>query len=308
MAEHSPLYWFPFDVGEWLKSPAVSAMLPEQEGAYLRLLLTSWGDGSAEPSLPTDQAKLAQLSRLGPRWRKLGHLIVEQFEERNGRLVNAKLAATWWQQQEAHATAVIRARAGGKASAAKRALKSTRGSTPSSTPSAQQADLELTTGHARGAQTLDGVVTPAPNGAGGNQSPASDDALAPVGAARAAATGDELAEFGDAWRAVMQGPGRAIPASRAPEDRRAGDRERRYFALLASEADAWMALHGDDAKALDREQRALLDLPATGDLLLADRRKLRDAVLEEIRVRLGWPTTEEWDESDALTSATAGTP
>lgn len=298
MSEHSPLHWFPTYVADWLSSPTVSMMLPEQEGAFFRLLCYAWGNGDREPSLPNDAAKLATMSKLGARWRKLGHLIVEQFEERNGRLVNARQVAVWWEQQEKRAVAVRRASAGGKATAEKRRARSGASSTP-------QASLGLHSGGATNAASdasnieLE-AVPPVPNGTGVEQ-PASSDALAPVGAARAAATSEGLAEFGDAWRAVMQGQSVAPPAPGALETKQAATRERRYFALLASEAAAWMALHRDDAKALDREQRALLNLPEAGDLLLADRRKLRDAVLEEIRERMDWPTTEEWDESDALT-------
>lgn len=111
------LHYFSFFVPDWLSSPAIAAMLPEQEGAYVRLLIISWGNGSVEPSLPVDDATLAKLSRLGGRWKKLGPLVRAQFQERDGRLYNAKLTEVWNQCQENHRVAVARASKGGKAKA-----------------------------------------------------------------------------------------------------------------------------------------------------------------------------------------------
>lgn len=112
MSPPTNLYWFPAYVDKWLSSPAIGMMLPEQEGAYWRLLLNCWGDGSAEPSLPVDDAKLAQMSRLGRRWVKLGGLVREQFDERDGRLYNAKLSEVWHEQQLKHGVAVFNGRKG----------------------------------------------------------------------------------------------------------------------------------------------------------------------------------------------------
>lgn len=80
----SPLHWFPFETADWLANPSVARMLPEQEGALLRLLFLAWGDGSKEPSLPASDRDLAAMSRLGTRWRRLGGLIREQFRDRDG--------------------------------------------------------------------------------------------------------------------------------------------------------------------------------------------------------------------------------
>lgn len=110
------LHYFSFYAPDWLSSPAVSAMLPEQEGGFIRLLAIAWGNGDAEPSLPADNAALAILSRLGSRWKKLGPAIRAQFTERGGRLYNAKLSEVWREGQKRHADAVKR----GKNGAAKR--------------------------------------------------------------------------------------------------------------------------------------------------------------------------------------------
>lgn len=290
----SPLYWFPFDVGAWLTSPAVSMMLPEQEGAYIRLLVASWGKGDAEPSLPADDAQLAQLSRLGARWKKLGPLVREQFELREGRLVNAKLAVVWWQQQQLHATAVVKAKKGGQASAAQRAAKSTRGSTPSSTPSQPQAELTLAPGSTSGAQNLDGVVTPAPYGAGDNHPPTPDGAPAPEGARFAGAVSGE-------GRLVGASPLRTLVAPSIAEQQEAQNtRARRYFARLCAKADAWMHDHPDAAAVIDGEERMLLEIPLAVPVPAWQARILRDAVIERIRDRNGWPDADSddaaWDD------------
>ena len=67
-------------------------MLPEQEGAYFRLLCHAWSDEDC--SLPKDEQKLAILSRLCRRWKKLRADIVECFEPhptRPDRLINRRL-------------------------------------------------------------------------------------------------------------------------------------------------------------------------------------------------------------------------
>lgn len=110
MAELSDLKWFPVYIADWLSSSAVSSMLPEQEGAFFRLLLIAWGNGDKEPSLPIDDESLARTSRLGRRWAKLGAVVRSQFIERDGRLYNVKLSAVWEEQQAKHAAAVKKAR------------------------------------------------------------------------------------------------------------------------------------------------------------------------------------------------------
>lgn len=122
------LHWFPFFVQDWIASPAVQEMLPEQEGAYLRLLLISWGGGRTLPCLPNDDDVLARMSRLGRKWKKLGPLIKAQFEVRGDLLVNVKLAEVWHEQQTRHAKASEKARRAGKASGQRRV-------NPKSTPS-----------------------------------------------------------------------------------------------------------------------------------------------------------------------------
>lgn len=110
------LHYFSFYAPDWLSSPAVSGMLPEQEGAFIHLLATAWGNGAAEPSLPADDDTLALYSRLGARWPKLKKKILAQFTKRGGKLYNKKLSEVWRDGQKRHADAVKR----GKKGAAKR--------------------------------------------------------------------------------------------------------------------------------------------------------------------------------------------
>ena len=128
------LFWFPAYPSDWLGSPAISMMLPEQEGAYWRLLNLAWGNGDAEPSLPNDPAALAQMSRLGRRWKKLGPIIRAQFVEREGRLYNHKMSEVWRDQQDKHDRAVAKASLGGKARANLLRATSSATSTPEAEP------------------------------------------------------------------------------------------------------------------------------------------------------------------------------
>lgn len=88
---------------DWLGSTRIALMLPEQEGAYFRLLCHAWADEDC--SLPADERQLAILSRLGARWKRMRAEVMACFEPhptRPDRLVNARLYAVR-QEQEAHA-------------------------------------------------------------------------------------------------------------------------------------------------------------------------------------------------------------
>lgn len=143
------LHWFPVFVADWLTSDEITLMLPEQEGAFFRLLLRAWGKGVAEPSIPSDDASLATLSRLGKRWGKLGPLIRAQFEERDGRLYNAKLSEVWNEQQTKHGQAVVRGQNSAKARADKRQTVSRQ-----SPDSGQQLERELEREEARAKESV----------------------------------------------------------------------------------------------------------------------------------------------------------
>lgn len=106
------LHYFSFFAADWLSSPAILAMRPEQEGAFIRLLAIAWGNGDAEPSLPADDEELAGMSRLGKDWPKLGKKVRAQFTKRGGKLYNAKLSEVWRDGQKRHEQAVKRGKSG----------------------------------------------------------------------------------------------------------------------------------------------------------------------------------------------------
>lgn len=54
--------YFPLYANDWLSSPAIALMTPEQEGAYVRLLCYAWADSGC--SIPDDFEALKSLSRL----------------------------------------------------------------------------------------------------------------------------------------------------------------------------------------------------------------------------------------------------
>jgi len=56
----------PLFADAWIGSQSISLMTPEEEGAYVRLLLHAWRSDTC--TLPADDASLAVLSRLGERW------------------------------------------------------------------------------------------------------------------------------------------------------------------------------------------------------------------------------------------------
>lgn len=80
-------------VNEWLGSPRITLMLPEEEGAYFRLLCYAWGDPDC--SLPDDDEVLARLSRLGDRWLNGCSTAVracfEKHPNKPGRIYNPRL-------------------------------------------------------------------------------------------------------------------------------------------------------------------------------------------------------------------------
>jgi len=71
--------FFRLFVNNWLASGRVSAMSPEQEGAYFRLLCHQWN--SETQTIPSDDEALAGLSRLGERWKKLKGPILICFKK-----------------------------------------------------------------------------------------------------------------------------------------------------------------------------------------------------------------------------------
>lgn len=92
---------FQFYPADWLSSPNVMAMTPEQEGAYLRLLCCAWL--APDCGLPNDDSMLAVLSRLNGRWETEGLLVRNMFRvctKNVLRLVNDRLLSERRKQRE----------------------------------------------------------------------------------------------------------------------------------------------------------------------------------------------------------------
>lgn len=114
------LHFFPFYPKDWLAGDATALMTPEQEGAFIRLLAIAWLN-DPPCTLPDDDAYLAQRSRLGRRWARVGQLVRSQFQpDGEGRLRNAKLYAVWQEQMAKHER---RVQAGSRGGVAKAMLK-----------------------------------------------------------------------------------------------------------------------------------------------------------------------------------------
>lgn len=116
---------FQFYPGDWLSSPHVTLMTPEQEGAYIRLLCYAWADPDC--SIPDDDEILAKLSRLGEGWFKGGSSVVrkcfEPHPEIAGKLVNLRLLKERKKQEIWRE----KSRSGGIKSAESRAKKKMKG-------------------------------------------------------------------------------------------------------------------------------------------------------------------------------------
>lgn len=288
----SDLPWFPIYRREWLESAAVSAMLPEQEGPFFRLLVIAWGDGDVEPSLPADDMQLATLSKLGARWKKFGGLVKAQFVERDGRLYNPKLSAVWLEQCSKHDAAIQKAKNAQAARAAKKRLTDAQGVAPSNASS-------IPPSTAPGIQILE-VPLPLQ----GKREPASGDAPAPDGA-RSAVTenGDSHRDYRDTLanreallRAGVRVPEGPLPpvqtiAENALESQGWADAYREW---LAPRADAWLAENAEEAADLERQERAEMMLkpgaqpsPLTLDTL---RWNIRRQAAKQLRL----PSQAEW--------------
>ena len=93
------LPYYPKYIDDWLSSLTIAGFTLEQEGAYDRLLMHQWK--SIDCTLPDNDQALAQYSRLGARWRKLGRPIIDAcFVLVDGRLRNEKLYRHWLDAQD----------------------------------------------------------------------------------------------------------------------------------------------------------------------------------------------------------------
>jgi hypothetical protein len=113
---------FQFYPADWLSSPAVILMTPEQEGGYIRLLCYDW----ASDGIPDDDKALAALSRLGEGWLNGGSSIVRKcfnhHPHKPGYLTNPRLQ----NEREKQRTWREKSREGGIKSAFLRSSKGSR--------------------------------------------------------------------------------------------------------------------------------------------------------------------------------------
>lgn len=93
MANHKPPA-FQFYVNDWLSSPNVRMMTPEQRGCYIHLLAASWPDGIP---YDTDYARGMLWALAGmpdaSSWHAISEPVLAQFEVVDGCLQHAKLVA-----------------------------------------------------------------------------------------------------------------------------------------------------------------------------------------------------------------------
>lgn len=86
--------WMPLYIDRFLGSPDVQMMEPAEFKGYVCLLLAAWQ--TEDCSLPSDEAELAIVSRLGTKlWRKHSDHILRKFVIANGRLRNEVCYEEW---------------------------------------------------------------------------------------------------------------------------------------------------------------------------------------------------------------------
>lgn len=123
MTDVLDLHYFPMMAADWLSGVATMQMTPEQRGAFIDLLCVSWMAKDVPCSLPNDDKVLAQLSRLGRRWKTVGGTVKSQFKPVPGhpdRIRNGKLWKVYLQSVEKHTKRVECGRLGGRKSAEQR--------------------------------------------------------------------------------------------------------------------------------------------------------------------------------------------
>jgi uncharacterized protein YdaU (DUF1376 family) len=284
------LHWFPVFAEKWLASAAVSMMLPEQEGAYFRLLVHAWGDGSLEPRVPDDPTTLAQMSRLGARWKKLGALVRDQFDSRDGYLYNAKLSEVWNDQQQKHAKVVERGKKGGATKAAKAKHGS---SSTTSTATAQRVAGTVAEGLA-----TKNIDSPVSEPYGSERQEQAADAPAPEGA-RTPPTGDYLdrpsvrEELAKRTHIAPRGP-HDPPTPLAEAEAEVRQWDDRYTEAMAAACEKWLADNPEEATSLEQQERRRIFPNPHIELQTLGLEHLRGAMHRALVVKLKWPSKDVW--------------
>lgn len=307
-----PLHWFPFDTDRWLGEIA-GGLTAEQKGGLMDLLSVAWTQ--VPPcTLPDDNAYLAARSGLGPRWKRNREAVLATFALTDGgRLGCAWLLEIYGEQFTKYtnrSTANRTNRRGTKDSTNKDTNDTTNRGTNGATNDATNRGQEKET---------EGVVPPAPSGAGVEHPPAAPSALAPVGAALPAAKNGKpsgnpqalknLAElaFADAERAreaqeaVVRAAKEKADYARAHASEVRGSEDEikairkalfaKHAARVSASYDAWAKEHPADAAALEDHWRTV------GGINPGDSTFLRRTVLYEWRKLPGQesiPDAEEY--------------
>lgn len=130
--------FFPFFPNRWHASENVLAMLPEEEGAYIHLLVIAFQDPTC--SLPADEAKLAGLSRLRERWPAHRAAVLACFVPHptiQGRIINPLLFEEWTSAKEEMERRSAQRSVAGQGNSAARKRETESRQTENTTPSVE---------------------------------------------------------------------------------------------------------------------------------------------------------------------------
>jgi uncharacterized protein YdaU (DUF1376 family) len=101
-SEDNPLYWFPFDVKEWLSNREVTFMTDCQRGWYINLLAEAWTEGGTLPNEPAILHKIARAKCSLKKFRSELPAIMGAFDGfgcDTPRLVHRRLAKLWLEKK-----------------------------------------------------------------------------------------------------------------------------------------------------------------------------------------------------------------
>lgn len=148
----APLPWFPFYVDAWETDERIDALTLEEQGAYLRLLLWQWREGSISSDVAFVAGKLSvrsakaglSLSERRAIAKRLLRLFFVPCGDGPGRVVNPKLAEVYSLQvsKSEKASQVAREAAARRAANAERSL-SKRRANAGRTPGEVEVEVEL---------------------------------------------------------------------------------------------------------------------------------------------------------------------
>jgi uncharacterized protein YdaU (DUF1376 family) len=106
---------FQFYVNDWLGSNNTAMMSPTQRGCYIQLLARSWPDGIDVSGNAREMLWALAGMPDASSWDEISGLVLAQFEERDGCLINAKLDDQFKQMSSYHRMQSDKARKGAHA-------------------------------------------------------------------------------------------------------------------------------------------------------------------------------------------------